>query len=291
MSAPAAVGEGAGGAAPARVSARRRAARWLYGWMVQFADPIRLVRGVRNLGWYFRDWDAYRRLPGAEPLRWSEAHPQLHDRTATTGIDAHYFYVNGWAMRQIVAEAPAVHVDVGSLTIFANLLGAVRPVVFLDYRPLPTQLSGLDSVGASILQLPFRDGSVRSLSCLHVAEHIGLGRYGDPLDPEGTRKACRELARVLAPGGSLYFALPVGRERLCFNAHRVHDPERVAAMFPDLELVGFAGVDDDGRYNVAGRPSDFRDSEYACGMFKFVRRAAPSAGLPNGPRGDLLARS
>jgi hypothetical protein len=61
-------------------------------------------------------------LPGAEPLRLADAYPQLHDRTGTTGIDAHYFYINGWAMRRIVAQRPAQHVDIGSETMFVNLL-------------------------------------------------------------------------------------------------------------------------------------------------------------------------
>ena len=67
-----------------------------------------------------------------------------------------------------------------------------------------------------------------------MAEHIGLGRYGDPLDPLGTRKAAAELQRVLAPGGQLLFSLPVGRPRVEFNAHRVHDPHEVASWFDGL---------------------------------------------------------
>src|ERR1035437_9128085 len=65
-----------------------------------------------------------------------------------------------------------------------------------------------------------------SVSCLHVAEHIGLGRYGDPIDPLGTNKALLELQRVLAPGGVLLFSMPVGRERVEFNAQRIWDPRR-----------------------------------------------------------------
>src|SRR5206468_9735067 len=109
----------------------------------------------------------------------------------------------------IVVNRPDRHVDVGSHNLFANLLSAVVPVIFLDYRPLNGRLRGLECIGGSILELPFADNSVESLSCLHVAEHIGLGRYGDPLDPEGTKKAARELERVLAKGGNHYFAVPV----------------------------------------------------------------------------------
>lgn len=204
-------------------------------------------------------------------IRWQESYPCLTDWIAHTPFDPHYFYTNGWAMRRIIVTAPRYHVDVASQTIFANLLGGVIPVVFVDYRPLETRLSGLQCMGGSLLSLPFVDRSIPSLSCLHVIEHIGLGRYGDPLDPQGTRKAARELARVLAPSGNLFLATPVGRPRLCFNAHRVHGAEIIREMFAPLDLVEFSGIHDDGRFVERVEMAEFRDSQYACGLYWFRR--------------------
>jgi len=239
----------------------------LYYWIAQVCDPLRAIRAVNGFARYFMDWYAYSRLPGAETIRFIDTWPQVHDRTSTTAIDAHYFYVNGWTARRIISNRPARHVDVASQTIFANLLGAVVPVMFLDYRPLKAHLSGLECVGASILQMPFANGSVESISCLHVAEHIGLGRYGDPLNPQGTRQAAHELSRVLAPGGNLYFAVPVGRPRLCFNGCRIHAADTICQYFANLELIEFSGVHDNGRFVERVGLAEFSDSEYACGMF------------------------
>ena len=243
-----------------------------YNWVFQFIDPIRAVHAPRSLIRYLRDWHRYARLPGAEPVRFIDAYPQLHDRISTTGFDAHYFYTNGWAMRRIVAQRPTQHVDIGSQTMFVNLLSAVLPVTFVDYRPLEADIEGLTNRSGDILNLSFADGSVESLSCLHVAEHIGLGRYGDPLNPFGTCQACAELQRVLVPGGNLYFALPVGRPRVCFNAHRIHAPETILEYFVGLELVEFSGVHDDGRYVERVSLDEFASSRYACGMF-WLRKA------------------
>jgi SAM-dependent methyltransferase len=218
---------------------------------------------------FFADWFRYSRMPNAEPIRVIDTYPQVHDRTVTTPIDAHYFYVNGWAMRRIVSTRPALHLDVGSQAIFASLLAGVIPVVFLDYRPLQAKLPGLICLAGNLLKLPFPDRSLSSLSCLHVIEHIGLGRYGDALDPAGTRKAARELARVLEPGGSLFVAAPVGRPRVCFNAHRIHRAEEIRGMMPELEVVEFSGVHDDGHYVEQVELSAFEGSEYACGFFWF----------------------
>jgi hypothetical protein len=243
--------------------------RWLHAWIKQFADPFTILRAFRGLSWYFADWFRYSRLPCSEIIRLMDTQPQLHDRTITTQIDPHYFFSLGWAVRRIQTKFPVMHVDVGSHNLFANLLSASIPVIFLDYRPLQIKLTGLISLRGSILELPFATGAIQSLSCLHVAEHIGLGRYGDPLDPNGTKKAVKEMERVLAPGGNLFLAIPVGQPRLCFNAHRIHGAEMIREIASRLELVEFSGVHDDGRFVERVSLNEFKDSSYACGMFWF----------------------
>jgi len=243
--------------------------RWAYNCVKSVVDPIYIIRGLRSYPRYISEWRRYARLSGAEQMRSIDAFPQIHDCTGTTGVDAHYFYTNGWAMRRIVARRPAQHVDIGSQTMFVNLLSAVLPVTFVDYRPMEACMEGLTNRSGDILNLPLADGSIESLSCLHVAEHIGLGRYGDPLNPHGTRLACKELQRVLVAGGNLYFALPVGKPRICFNAHRIHAAKTIIEYFPGLDLVEYSGVHDDCCYVEKVDIDEFVDSEYACGLFWF----------------------
>ena len=176
---------------------------------------------------------------------------------------------------RIAEFAPSRHVDVGSRIDLVGFLTTRTDVVFVDIRPLHTNLDRLEPVAGSVLELPFADRSLESVSCLHVAEHVGLGRYGDPLDPDGTKKAAAELARVLAPGGQLLFSLPVGRPRECFNAHRIHAPAAIVDMFAELELLGFAGVDDAGRFAPDRTLDELAGARYACGMFRFTRPGAP----------------
>jgi len=153
-----------------------------------------------------------------------------------------------------------------------SVLSAYVDTTFVDFRPLQTSLSGLDSIAGDILDLPFDDNSVQSLSCLHVIEHIGLGRYGDPLDPQGSVKAARELQRITHSGGELFLSLPIGRERICFNAHRVHAPDTVVKMFDQMRLVQFSFVDDAGVYHE-NKPIELANNmEFGCGMFHFVKK-------------------
>ena len=220
---------------------------------------------------YLSDMMNYSKLRGSEKIKFHDTYPCLFDRTSLTNIDAHYFYQDIWAMKQIKSSGAIEHVDVGSLASFIGLLSTIVKVIFIDIRPLDVELQNFESRVGSILNLPFPEDSVRSISCLHVAEHIGLGRYGDPLDPQGTQKAACELTRVLAKGGQLYFSLPIGKPRLCFNAHRIHSPGQILEYFKDLKLVEFCGVNDCGQFKENILPDDFEGAHYACGMFHFTK--------------------
>jgi len=197
--------------------------------------------------------------------------PILGDDTTTTNIDPHYFYQAIWTAKHIAQTHPPEHVDIGSQAQFVASLTVLTKVKFVDIRPLDVKLENLTNTKGSILDLPFSDNSIDSLSCLHVAEHIGLGRYGDKLDPEGTKKACQELTRVLAKDGNLYFSLPIGRERTEFNAHRIHQPQTIIDYFSGLTLIEFSAINDRGHLVLNARPLDFKNSQYGCGLFHFKR--------------------
>lgn len=241
-------------------------------WISPIIDLHKMSVGLREYVRFFRTWRAYSAMPNAEILSWRDAYPCLFDRTSRTGIDAHYFYQGVWAMRKIKDSSEVDHVDVGSLVSFVGLLSTITNVTFIDIRPATVVLENFESRSGSIVAMPFADNSVRSLSCLHVAEHIGLGRYGDPLDPLGTRKAADELARVLAHGGQLYFSLPVGKPRVQFNAHRIHAPGQILEYFSGLELVSFSAVTDRGEFKHTINPADMEQARYGCGMFHFVKQ-------------------
>lgn len=241
----------------------------------RFVTPVvnvgTLANAPRGYARFVADLRRYRALGGSAPS--GELYPQLHDRLPTSAYDTHYFHQDIWAARHVAKFAPARHVDVGSRVDLVGFLTAITHVTFVDIRPLEAQLEDFESIAGSVLAMPFEDASVNSLSCLHVAEHIGLGRYGDDLDPQGSVKAAAELARVLAPGGQLLFSGPVGAPRTCFNAHRIHAPEQIVEMFEGLTLTEFGGIDDAGTYVVRRELDELAGAKYACGLFRFTRPA------------------
>ena len=220
---------------------------------------------------FWRDWKAFNAAGGA--ARFEELAPTLFDRdpSSQTG-GGQYFYQDVWALRRLKAFNPVEHHDIGSrFDGFVGQATAICPITCWDIRPPRFQLPDFHFREGSILALPLPDQSLSSLSCLHVAEHIGLGRYGDSIDPEGTRKAIKELARVLAPGGQLLFSMPIGRERVCFNSQRIWDPTRPPREAEGLRLLEFSVVTDDDQFVEHAAPEAYTNSEYACGLYRFTR--------------------
>lgn len=232
----------------------------------------KILSGLSKYPWYLRDLYKYSKMDGAEKIKATDTYPCLFNKTTKSSVDSHYFYQGLWAFKKIYQHMPKKHVDVGSDVNFVGLLTAFTEVHFVDIRPLEvSNVSNLKSIAGSILEMPYEDDSLNSISSLHVAEHIGLGRYGDPIDPFGTKKAAAELSRCLAKGGNLYFSLPVGQPRLCFNAHRIHSPGQILEYFPGLKLVEFSGTDEAKTFHTDIDTDILSDCKYACGMFWFTK--------------------
>jgi len=238
-------------------------------WLLIFADPRKLLTWPYLLR-YIKHWWKYQAKSGNK-LGVADSYPCLTDWVSATPFDPHYFYQGAWLARRVNTSKVVKHVDIGSSVLTMSVLSAQVETLFVDYRPLKASLSGLTSIAGNILDLPFSDASINSLSCLHVIEHIGLGRYGDPIDPLGSKKAALELQRVVSSSGNLFLSLPIGRERICFNAHRVHSPLTVLKLFPEMELIEFCYVDDVGEYHENQLVDVATNLEYGCGMFHFKK--------------------
>ncbi len=198
--------------------------------------------------------------------------PCLNDNLPHAGFDRHYVYHCAWAARVLASTRPTRHVDISSSIYFISMASAFMEVEFYDYRPPSIELDGLSVGSIDLLSLPFPDRSLLSISCMHVVEHIGLGRYGDPLDPTGDLKAMAELRRVLAKDGRLLFVVPVGKPKIMFNAHRIYSYDQIRECFSELELVEFSLIPDGPNPVgiIRGATQQMADEQnYGCGCFLF----------------------
>lgn len=234
------------------------------------------VRAFQNYISYLNQFKVFKKTHGERFLvRNKDKYPCLNEKNKTTSFDKHYTYHTAWAARKLNDLSPKEHIDISSLTYFSTLVSAFIPVKFYDYRPAKIELDNFQCSHIDLKKLPFADGSIQSLSCMHVVEHIGLGRYGDMLDVDGDLVAIDELKRVVAIGGYLLFVVPIGKAKIMFNAHRIYAYDQVISYFKYFVLAEYALIPDQSNegliINATKQQTD--KQHYACGCFLFKRNA------------------
>lgn len=204
---------------------------------------------------------------------WEDRYPCLNEATTETAFDPHYLYHPAWAARKLKDRMPVKHVDVSSSIYFVAFVSAFIKIDFYDFRPATLRLSGLNIGHADLINLHLQSESLESISCMHVVEHVGLGRYGDPINPKGDIIAITELKRVTKKGGYILFVVPIGGvAKIAFNAHRIYTYRMIVEAFHDCDLLDFSLVLDNGDF-VSESNEETADSQtYGCACFQFVKR-------------------
>ncbi len=206
-------------------------------------------------------------------ISWQDIYPCLHDNTKETDYDPHYLYHPAWAIRKLIKIAPSKHVDISSSLYFNAFASSLFQIDFYDYRPANITLSNLQCLKNDLTKLTFEDNSIHSLSCMHVIEHIGLGRYGDPINPNGDIVAINEIKRVIKPNGHLLFVVPIGcKAKIQFNAHRIYTFEMIITLFEGFNLQDFSFINDNGKFIENASLNDIANQKYGCGCFYFIKK-------------------
>ncbi|MCI8392282.1 MAG: DUF268 domain-containing protein [Roseburia sp.] len=235
--------------------------------------------GLTGHTFFEEDRERYQKLNQREnfEIREEDLWPVMIDRFAENGTMGNYFWQDLWAAKLVIQSGVREHYDIGSRVdgFLAHLLSAGILVNAIDIRPLPVEVEGLSMVidDATLLE-HIEDGSIESLSALCSLEHFGLGRYGDPVDPEACFKCFSQIKKKLAPGGKLYLAVPVGRERVEFNAHRVFFASTIIESFAGLRLVEFScAAEGKIEYHVDLHKYDHdpHNGEFRYGLFCFEK--------------------
>lgn len=229
---------------------------------------------------YFKDQKVFSRLSSNAhewPIR---NYPIFLDRNAESASLGEYFWQDLLVAKEIIRQSPARHVDVGSrIDGFIAHLACVRRVEVFDIRPLTSEIENVEFTQWDITEPnPTLNGSADCVSCLHTLEHIGLGRYGDKLDPDGWMKGLKSLVDLIAPGGGLWLSVPIGVQRVEFNAHRVFNPATIihAASELGVTLQRFFYLTDSGfieSANIAEDALSLSTKNYGLGIFFFSKES------------------
>ncbi|MCD4743243.1 MAG: DUF268 domain-containing protein [Desulfobacteraceae bacterium] len=252
--------------------------------MVMFGvDPLKTINSLRGLPMYLDDLRTLKKQQSRSNnlFSYGKPYPCLNDRFAESGSGkGHYFHQDLLVARRICSHKPVLHVDVGSrIDGFVAHVASFRPILVYDIRSLSNNIPNVTFVQADLMgEIPNHlTQSCDSLSCLHAIEHFGLGRYGDPIRSDGYLLGLDNLYRILKKNGKFYFSVPIGPQRIEFNAQRIFCVKYLLELFSDKFIIDcFSFVDDKGDlyehvdFTVKSIESNF-GCTYGCGIFELTK--------------------
>ncbi len=201
--------------------------------------------GLYDKTFFQKDRECYSLLNQRDTFRIDDSilSPMVKDRYENGGSVSSYFWQDLWAAQLIFSNQPEEHYDIGSRLdgFIAHVLSFGISVNMIDIRPLPMKIPGLQTIVDDATDMKqFEDNSIGSLSALCSLEHFGLGRYGDPVDPEACFKCFDAIQKKMKRGGKIYISVPIGKERLEFNAHRIFNASTIKECFCMCRLLEFS---------------------------------------------------
>lgn len=234
------------------------------GYPIYFKNLLKLKKSIRF---------SQRNLAPACPPRFGMPFPVVDEFFSSAGTaSGHYFHQDLFVANQIYRSRPDLHLDIGSRVdgFVAHLLSFEQRVLLGDVRSIEIKNPNISFVLMDLTSEINSSmvGKYSSISCLHAIEHMGLGRYGDPVNVLGHYKALQHLSQLLSGDGILYLSYPAGAEsRIEYNAHRVISFAESRYMFNvnGLDVKGFAYVDDAGDF-FRVEELDSIDWEFGYGM-------------------------
>lgn len=205
-------------------------------------------------------------------------YPCLLDSTSGAANLGEYFWQDLYVAQKIIQTNPSRHIDIGSrIDGFIAHLACVRQVEVFDIRFLKHKIKNVSFQQWDITK-PAKESCKISdcVTCLHTLEHIGLGRYGDELNLEGWKLALKNISDLIVPGGELWISVPVGKQRVEFNAHRIFFPITISNYASDigLKIIEFSYLTNNGiklADNLTQEMEKLSAVEYCLGIFRFSK--------------------
>ena len=231
---------------------------------------------------FYLDYFRFRKQAKASGMYYpfGKFYPCLDDRNTDSGsVSGHYFHQDLLVAQKIFQNNPERHVDIGSrIDGFVAHVAVFRKIEVFDVRPLSTTIPNIIFRQADLMEPnPDLKDYCDSISSLHAIEHFGLGRYGDTLDYNGHLKGLISIHGLLNPGGKFYLSVPIGPQRIEFNAHRIFSVKYLLKLVHDKYRIDFFSyINDDGNLirNTSLNPVNIEnnfDCKYGCGILELTK--------------------
>jgi SAM-dependent methyltransferase len=237
---------------------------------------------LHRLAGFYLDYLRIKRQARASGLSFpfGKLYPCLGDLNAASGsATGHYFHQDLLVARRIFEYKPKRHVDIGSrIDGFVAHVAVFREIEVFDIRPSNVPIPNVVFRQADIMSNNFNiKNYCDSVSSLHAIEHFGLGRYGDTLDYNGHLKGLNNIYEMVKEGGKFYLSVPIGEQRIEFNAHRIFSVKYFIGLIQDkYRIDSFSYINDEGNLfkDVQLNPEDIENNyrcNYGCGILELTK--------------------
>ncbi len=140
-----------------------------------------------------------------------------------------------------VPDGPGEGLDFGSGDSHLSLVAARRGFRMLASDLNPVQWSfqhpSVRFVQADALALPLPPQSFDLILNCSTIEHLGLGRYGDRVDPDADLKGMSRLHDLLKPTGIMLLTTPVGIDTVYSPLHRIYGHARLPRLLGHFSVT------------------------------------------------------
>jgi len=146
----------------------------------------------------------------------------LSDRFDSKLVPDHeYFSLDYLASSFVLRSKTSCLLDIGSrIDGFVNMVSLYCNVTVADIRIPSDCPSWIKFKKINLFDIDIKTfESFSYISCLHTLEHVGTGRYGDSIYPDGPLTALKHLLHSMRHGCTLLFSLPLSlTTRVCYNS-------------------------------------------------------------------------
>lgn len=236
----------------------------------------------KSTRWIYRDLKELKEQKGTDQtFELGTMYPIATDKYSEGGVmKGHYFHQDLYVAKKIHQTNPEKHLDIGSrVDGFVAHVASFRHIELIDIRNITSKVKNISFRQANLMELPSDlMNYCDSVSSLHVIEHIGLGRYGDPIDYFRYLKAIDNISKILVSGGNFYISVPIGPQRIEFNAHRVFSVEYLLQILSKKFIIDtFSYVDDKGDFFEKAELTEDRiksnfSCNFGCGIFILIKK-------------------
>ncbi len=127
--------------------------------------------------------------------------------------------------------------------IEALLLNFNNEVIIIEYNVPRIEKNNYKLKAKNYFEFEKENNNYDCIISFSSIEHSGLGRYGDPLNPEGDLETMNTIHNNLSNDGLLFLGIPVGIDVVAWNAHREYGRIRLPLLIKNFEEIEWVGVD------------------------------------------------